>query len=339
VGSTPLYGVHLWIVLALCVPLRLDAALAYLAANISIPPLIPFLLISEVEIGALARTGHRIAVTLADVRSRSFGELAKELAVGATIFAPSLGVFGGVVTWVVASVTQRAPASDYRQAIARVAARYARGRRAAAGYVRGKLASDPVTARVASVGSLGEVVDVGCGRGQLDVLLLEAARATHVHGIDWDAKKIEDARQAADGLGNARFEVGDVRVSAIAPCDTVLLIDVLHYMTAAEQDVVLARATEAARSRVLIRELDPDRGWRSAVTRAQEWITTGLGYNRGARSGASVRSIEGIAARLRAGGFAVSVEPCWGVTPFANVLIVAQRGDGGASLLPGSTAA
>ena len=36
-SATLLYGLHFWIVVAICVPLKLDAALAYLAANISLP--------------------------------------------------------------------------------------------------------------------------------------------------------------------------------------------------------------------------------------------------------------------------------------------------------------
>ncbi len=332
VGTTPLYGLHLWIVLALCVPLRLDAALAYLAANVSLPPVIPFLLVAEVEIGSLVRTGHTIAVTALEAKTRAFGELTRELAVGTAIFAPCAGAVGGAIAFVIASRARASrPAAKrdaLRDAIARVASRYAGGRRATYGYVRGKLASDPVAARVASMGPLGEVVDVGCGRGQLAVLLVEAACATRVRGIDWDAGKVDDAAKAAataPALANASFEVSDAREAPIPPCDTVLFIDVLHYMTDAEQDAALVRAADAARARVIVREIDPDRGWRSAVTRAQEWVTTGLGYNRGARARANARSIEAIATTLRARGFAVSVEPCWGATPFANVIVVAER--------------
>jgi len=327
VGTTPLYGLHLTIVLAVCVPLRLDAALAYLAANISLPPVIPFLLLAEIEVGSLVRTGHTLALTALEASVRASGELARELAVGTAIVAPSLGALGGVATWCIATLARRATPKDdpLRESVARVAARYARGRRAAYGYVRGKLAHDPVVARVASMGELGEVVDVGCGRGQLAVLLRETGCASDVRGLDWDARKIDDARSAAEGLTNARFDVGDARSAAIGACDTVLLIDVLHYWTPEEQDAVVTRAADAARTRVIVRELDPDRGWRSALTKAQEWVTTGLGYNRGVRARPHTRSIETIVTTLRARGFAVGVEPCWGATPFANVLIVAER--------------
>jgi SAM-dependent methyltransferase len=179
-----------------------------------------------------------------------------------------------------------------------------------------------VAARIAGMVGLGRVADVGCGRGQLAVLLLEAGSATSVTGYDWDATKVADAERAAKGL-EARFETMDMREAAAASCDTALFVDVLHYLTDEEQDQVLARAADAASVRVLVRELDPDRGWRSAVTRFQERLTTGIGYNRGAR--VNVRPIDRLAAPLRARGFEVRVEPCWGKTPFANVLLIAER--------------
>jgi SAM-dependent methyltransferase len=242
-----------------------------------------------------------------------------------------MAVLGRALTWAIAAgaAAKRAKrTTPFDAAVQRVAARYARGRRATYHYVRGKLASDPVAARILGLGELGEVVDVGCGRGQLAVLLLEAGNAKKVTGFDWDAKKVGDARDAAAGLATA-FEAGDMREMVVPPCDTALFVDVLHYLTDAEQDEVLARAADATRARVIVRELDPDRGWRSRVTRLQERITTSLGYNRGAR--VNVRRIEELTAPLRARGFTVRVEPCWGATPFSNVVIVAERPRGNAA--------
>jgi SAM-dependent methyltransferase len=211
------------------------------------------------------------------------------------------------------------------EAIHRVAVRYARGSRFQQGYVRAKLSSDPVCAAVLEEGlreSLGEVLDVGCGRGQLAVLLLEAGAATTVLGLDWDQGKIELARACAEGLA-ARFDRVDFRRAEFPPCDTVLLVDVLHYMSPDEQDAVLLRAARAARRRLFLRELDPDRGWRSAVTRLQEAVTTGLGVNAGARL--VFRPIVEYIHILERGGFRVDVEPAWGSTPFSNVLLRAAR--------------
>jgi SAM-dependent methyltransferase len=294
VGVTPLYGFHLPIVLAICVPLRLDAPIAYVAANISLPFLAPFLWLAEIEIGAWLRTGIGLALDV-----------------------------GGTLTYLVtASLTHGRAPDAIDAAIARVAERYARGRRAAFHYVRSKLASDPVARAVVGLGALAEVCDVGCGRGQLGVLLLEAGCADKVTGFDWDAAKVEDARKAAVGLA-ATFEAGDARSHVIAACDTVLLVDVLHYLTESEQDALLLRAAGAARRRVVLRDLDPDRGWRSRVTRIQEGITTALRFNRGAN--VRPRPIPALSRVLEDAGFDVKVDPCWGGTPFSNVLLVATR--------------
>jgi SAM-dependent methyltransferase len=166
------------------------------------------------------------------------------------------------------------------------------------------------------------VTDVGAGRGQLAVLLLEAGGATRVTGYDWDAAKVADATEAAHGLP-ATFQVADARSQPVAPCDTALLVDVLHYLTDEEQDDLVSRAAEAARRRVVVRELDPERGWRSTVTRIQEGITTVLRVNRGAR--VHPRPLGAMSKVLDAAGFDVTIAPCWGSTPFANVLLVGTR--------------
>jgi SAM-dependent methyltransferase len=334
IGVTPLYGLHFWLVIAVCVPLRLDAALAYVAANISLPFVAPFLLLAEVEIGSWATTGHGMALTVDDVKSRALGEMLRQVVVGTAIFAPAIAAVGGGLAFGIAARARRrrphrgpppvlgAGGAGESDAVERVARRYAEGRRATYHYVRSKLASDPVAERVASMGDLGEVIDVGCGRGQLAALLLETGAATRVRGVDWDEAKIADARRALAGLA-ASFDRGDARTCDLGAGDTVLLVDVLHYFTDEEQDALLDRAASAARRTLVVRELDPDRGWRSAVTRLQERITTGLRFNVGAR--VRPRAISATTRRLEARGFEVTVEPCWGSTPFANVLVVARR--------------
>jgi uncharacterized protein (DUF2062 family) len=333
IGVTPLWGLHFWLVVAVCVPLKLDAAVAYLAANISLPFIAPFLTLAEVEIGSVALTGHGVALSLESVRAHRLDDVAhaaKVLVVGTLLFAPALAAVGTALTFalVTRARRQKRARTPLDEAIDRVAARYASGRRAAFHYVRAKLASDPVARAIVGVaaasagGTLGAVVDAGCGRGQLGVLLLETAAAASVAGFDWDAQKIDDARAATSGLA-ARFEVGDLRLHPVEPCDAVLLVDVLHYMSDEAQDDLLARAAASARRHVLVRELDPDRGWRSAVTRAQEAITTTLAFNRGERL--RMRPVARMVAVLEAAGFDVSVAPCWGSTPFANVLVVARR--------------
>ena len=46
----------------------------------------------------------------------------------------------------------------------------------------------------------GDVVDIGCGRGQLGVALLEAGLAQSVAALDRHAGHVQQARRAATGL-------------------------------------------------------------------------------------------------------------------------------------------
>jgi uncharacterized protein (DUF2062 family) len=321
IGVTPLWGLHFWIVLGVCVPLRLDARVAYLAANVSLPFIAPLVTLAEIQIGALARSGHILPIDADVLKAHGAWAFVHDLVLGTAIFSPAVALAGGALTYVLARSWRRSPSpkNALEAALRRAGDRY---RGAPGYYVRAKIEIDPVVRGVALIGELGEVVDVGCGRGQMLVVLLETGRATRGVGFDWDAAKIEIARSASAGLP-ATFESGDLLVHAIAPCDTVLLVDVLHYLTDAEQDDLLARAATAARHRVVVRDLDPNRGWRSSVARVQEALTTRLGINRGAR--VRVRPVSAITSALEARGFAVSIAPCWGVTPFANVLIVGTK--------------
>ncbi|MFO0679857.1 MAG: class I SAM-dependent methyltransferase [Polyangiaceae bacterium] len=215
----------------------------------------------------------------------------------------------------------------FDDAARRTAERYASATnsRATYHYVRGKLRGDPSTRAVFSRAPLGDVLDLGAGRGQLDVLLLEAGAATRIHGLDWDAPKIALARAASKGL-DATFEVADMETATLPSADTVLMIDVLHYVDRERQDALLARALGAVRpgGRLLLREADAGRGLRSFFTLLPERIGTALAINRGER--VLFRDVEGeLAPIARNLGFEVHVEPCWGGTPLSNVLFVATR--------------
>jgi len=331
VGVTPLWGVHFFLVLGICMPLSLDVPIAYLAANISLPFIAPFLTFAEIEIGARVLNGEFLVMTSREaVLAHGVTPFLKEIAVGTLFFSPMMAALGGSLTYLVVRVTRgRAKPSErdwFEAVVDRVAERYARGRRFTRGYVRSKMTHDPVVKMVLEIGrageGLGEVVDVGCGRGQLAIALLESGGASEALGVDWDAEKVTDATKASAGL-RTTFAAGDIREEPRVPCDTALLIDVLHYFADDEQDAILNRVAQLARSRIVVRELDPDRGWRSRVTRLQETLTTGVHFNRGARL--HIRPISAMTRILEAHGFRTEVTPCWQGTPFANVLVVATK--------------
>ena len=348
IGSQPIFGCHFPLIVVLCLWLRLDALITYVAANISNPFFAPALLTAEVEVGALLRTGARPRFDHALDRAAAF-HFAGDLAVGAPTVGLGLALAGGALTFVALSLTQRlrpagiapepyrlpADAPPWVHAVERVAGRYSPADGATAAersrfhYVRTKLLGDPVARMIADVegegeGALGEVLDIGTGRGQLPILLVELHRASRARGVDWDGEKVEAGNRAAAGL-DVTLSQGDARTADYPPADTVLLIDLIHYFTLPEQDEILRRAAAAVRpgGRLLVREADTDRGWRSAVTLLEERVFTAVRFNKGER--VRFRPAREIVSLLEAGGLGCEVRPAWGKTPFANVLVIGRR--------------
>lgn len=102
IGMTPAFGLHWLLVVAVCVPLRLDTGVAYLAANISMPLIAPFITFAEVEMGALLLHGHWLALAPREMKTLALGTVALELVLGTLVVAPAGGALGGAITYLVA---------------------------------------------------------------------------------------------------------------------------------------------------------------------------------------------------------------------------------------------
>lgn len=217
------------------------------------------------------------------------------------------------------------PAAVLRQTVQR----YRACGRFAHGYIAGKLRHDPVYTTLLSLAvqePFGTVLDIGCGRGQLGIALLEAGAATSVYGFDWNQSHLRQARKAASDLPFVA-EVRDLsQCQSFPDSDTVLLVDVCYQLDTGEQMTLLRAAARAARSRILIRTADPARGLRSKVTRGLELLGRRFWPHSGARVNA--RPLGEIIAALHGAGLATTQIPCWKGTPFANVLIVGRRATG-----------
>jgi SAM-dependent methyltransferase len=206
---------------------------------------------------------------------------------------------------------------------ARVAERYRPCGRATPRYVASKLRRDPVyRAILGEPGDFGDVLDLGCGRGQLGITLLEAGRARSVLGMDCNSAQLGKAERAARGLPFRGLSADLNESQALLGYDTVVIVDVLYQLPAGVQLRLLRQVARAARQRVLVRTLDPDRGLRSALTLGLERLGRRLSPN----SGACVNAlpIPALVRVLESQGFRVSAAPCWGATPFANVLLSAR---------------
>ena len=227
--------------------------------------------------------------------------------------------------------------------IDRASASYRPAGRFALHFARGKLRWDPVFRHLLMHGLIApgsRVLDIGCGQGLLASLLDAAVKqARHgrwpadwapppsdvrLTGIELSAREVARAR---DALGSgAEFVCGDMRSVAFPQADTVVILDVLHYVERQEQDQVLARVRAALgeRGTLLLRVGDAASRRRFA---ASQWVDRLVFLLRGCRARPqNGRPVAEWIAQLESLGFRVSQRPMSEGTPFANVLLVSTLG-------------
>ena len=107
VGMTPAFGFHWLLVLGICVPLRLDTGVAYLASNISMPLIAPFITTTELEIGTYLLHGRWTPLRAEDMKTMAIRTLVAELLTGTAILAPLGATIGGAITYVVVAWRRR----------------------------------------------------------------------------------------------------------------------------------------------------------------------------------------------------------------------------------------
>lgn len=107
IGLVPVYGAHWAIVLAVCVPWKLDAPVAYLAANISNPFFAPFLLLAEVQLGSRLMTGAFLSLTKEAIYERGPLAFLSQTIVGVLVLAPVAAIVVGAITWAAASFLEK----------------------------------------------------------------------------------------------------------------------------------------------------------------------------------------------------------------------------------------
>jgi SAM-dependent methyltransferase len=207
-------------------------------------------------------------------------------------------------------------------AIARTVRRYAAAPRGDRFYVSFKLRLDPVFRELARMGPLGSVIDAGCGRGQLGVCLMESGLVSALSGFDYDARKVALASAAAP---EAEFVTADATSFVFPNADTILLVDVLHYLEPDAQDLLLKRAAcaLAAEGRLIVREVGGRQRGSGWLTRTLEHIGAKLGINRAQTL--SFRPLAELIQALEQLGLQCHTTDASQGTPLSNSLIVASR--------------
>ena len=235
------------------------------------------------------------------------------------------------------------PALLIRRLVDRAAQCYRRAGRFAWHFARGKLGGDPVFAALLARGLIPDqarILDLGCGQGLL-AAWLEASAACHRAGEwctewppppqRWRYRGIDrmppDVARARAALGErAQFHVGDFRAVEFGMEDTVVLLDVLHYLDIADQEAVLRRVRSAlSQGGVLLLRISHADG--GLPFRFSNWVDQvvllcrGRGWVR-----LHCRPVQAWISLLAGIGFQTERIPMSAHTPFANVLLVARPG-------------
>jgi SAM-dependent methyltransferase len=209
-------------------------------------------------------------------------------------------------------------------------------------FARGKLRHDPVFVSLLRGGLLpdrGSLLDVGCGRGVL-LSLLAAAKRQHAAGRwprDWPAPPTRLALRGFDSHparaqlarrvlgGSAQVELRDLRAVEFATCSVIVMLDVLFYLDAAEQERALEKAAAALEpgGLLLLREPDAGGGLAFQATRCGAMLEAALRGSFAPKL--HCRSAGDWSAALARRGLAVDAQPMSRGTPFANFLFVARK--------------
>lgn len=339
IGASPFIGFHLGLILLFGWLFGLNRLKAYLASHISNPLFAPILYAVEIQIGAWIRTGHMYSTVSLD--QLQFGPLALDVLIGSVVVGGVLAVTGTIVTFALMSEHGRDP--QIAHIVDAAAERYLAIGLSTWEFAHAKLEMDQVYLDVVKDGVLpdaGVLYDLGCGQG-LMLSLLGTARDRYatgewptgwpappsgleLRGIELRPRVAKRTRELLQDL--ATIETRDLSEASLPSCEAVLLVDVLHLMTADAQDRLLediARALTPGGVLVL-READASGGWRFRMVRLGNRLTA-LFHGRFGRH-FSFRAASAWAAKLKSLGFEVArLTPNRG-GPFANFVVYARVG-------------
>jgi SAM-dependent methyltransferase len=235
----------------------------------------------------------------------------------------------------------------WRQLLDAASAPYRKAGQFAYQFARGKLGRDPVfrglIERSLIGAGRGRVLDIGCGQGLFASLLSSMSAmqsagqwpstwaatppVADYTGIELMPRDVERAQSSIGHLQSApRFVCADMCTAALPASDLVVILDVLHYVDLEAQEGVLRRvrdALPAGSGRLLLRVGDASSRRGFAIS---QWVDRTVTRIRGHKvSPTWGRTLQEWIALLQRLGFSVQSIPMSEGTPFANVLLVADR--------------
>lgn len=216
--------------------------------------------------------------------------------------------------------------------------------RANFGWARGKLKHDPMFTALLERQVLPDgitVMDLGCGRGLLAAWCLAAERMAQqgewvatfapprglkFRGVELMAREALCGNKALQPLYGSRVQLtgGDMRTADLSGVDVIAALDVLHYISTADQDRLLDRIRSALRPGGIFvtRVGDAQAG---LPFRISQLVDRCISFVQGHRLRRMwCRSAAEWTLALQRRGFTVQACPMSAGTPFANVMLVCR---------------
>jgi len=342
IGCSPFYGFHLILCIAVSSLLRLNRLKTYLAANISIPLVAPWLLLAELQTGALIRRGTLHQLSIAAIRTTGAVAIGMDVLIGSLVVG---GALAALAAWGTFALAAREVDDDrFAELVRRASDRYVEASITAWEFARGKLRFDPIYRALVCGGLLerqttrGTLIDIGCGQG-LTLAVLSEARAYAGSGalpgaaelpvfdrlIGVELRPRVAAIAAAALRGDAEITAADARGVGMEPADAVLFLDVLQMIPPDAQEALIASAAAALTPGgvIIIREADAGGGWRFRMVALGNRLKA-LAFGNW-RQQWYFRSAAGWETCLARVGMRVETRPMGQGTPFANVVLVITR--------------
>ena len=323
IGIVPIYGFQTLAAVGAAFVFRLNKPLTVAGTFINNPPLQPFIIASSVEIGYFLQRGSFRPIHLSALTWVHLKEELLAWVIGSMVLGVIVGGAGAATTAVV--IQLKAPAHPgLRDRVRFVKGLFARCSWADREFVRWKLRLDRIFGLLAAedLGS-GTVVDLGCGYGMALSFAAFGDSGRRLVGCDLDGHRITVARQALSEL-NADLSVVDIRRFELPPAGLILILDVLQYLGADEQMILLRRccSTLEPQGVLIFRVHDRERGLWSTITMAFDRLIFAVG-----RTGIRPLTLRAAEYRSVLEDAGMRVEECRfrNRLPLAHILFIARK--------------
>jgi uncharacterized protein (DUF2062 family)/predicted TPR repeat methyltransferase len=267
IAHVPIYGFQALTAVGLAVVLGLNKPLTLAATFINNPLLQPLLIALSVQLGQFVLTGRVHRFAWPDMSPEGIKKGFSFWIVGTLSLGLILGAVGSLLTFV-ALTFRKTDAPATRARVRFVNRLFANCSWFERGFVRWKLRLDRIFGILAAENlGTGTAVDLGCGYGIALAFAAFEKPDRRLVGCDLNPDRIAAARQAF-ASGNADLRVEDVRGFQLPRADLILILDVLQYLSAADQLGLLARCCSALEpdGRLVFRVHDRNRGLLSALS-------------------------------------------------------------------------